>query len=490
MSVSAKIKKKPYYKWIVFFVVSVGTFMATLDSSIVNVALPTISKAFGVGKGPLQWAVTGYLLTISSLLLAFGRLADIIGKNKVYAAGFLGFILGSALCGSANNVWQLVGFRIFQAVGAAMMMANGMGLVTSVFPPFERGRALGTVGTVVALGSLTGPSLGGVLVSSLGWKSIFYINVPIGVIGFIAAVIFLPRDKDIVKRQSFDYIGALLFGGAITLFLTSLSEGQELGWGSPRVLAQIILSVFFFILFFVTEVKVKQPMIDLSLFRNRLFLAGNAAGFLSFVAMSFVFFLVPFYLSEVLGLKPMQMGLVMTASPLVMAVVAPFSGWLSDRVGPMFLTTGGLALNALGLYFLSTVSTSTTPFAVAWRIGLIGFGSGMFQSPNNSSVMGTVPPPKLGISGGVLATIRNVGMVVGTALSVTIFNTRYAALKQVLPWQQAYVKSLSAVFITASVIALMGMAVSLVRGADKKAGRGPDREPGPGENNMGKRDTA
>ncbi len=474
MAFTAEIRKKPYYKWIVLANVAIGTFMATLDGSIVNVALPTISQNLGVGKGTLQWAVTAYLLTISSLLLAFGRLADIVGKNKVYAVGFLGFAIGSALCGSSNNVQQLVVFRIVQAVGAAMLMANAMGLVTSAFPPSERGRALGTTGTVVALGSLTGPGLGGFLVGAFGWRSIFYVNIPIGIIGFIVSILVLPRDKDIIHHQKFDFAGAALFAGGTTLFLLGLSEGQELGWGSARVLVQLASSVILLALFFFTEVKVKQPMIDLALFRNKLFLAGNVAGLLSFVAMFFTTYLMPFYLWEILHLREYKIGLVMTAFPLVMALVAPVSGWLSDRLGPLYLTTGGLAINAIGLLLLSTVTAATPPISIAWRMGLMGLGSGMFQSPNNSSVMGTVPPPKLGVAGGVVATVRNVGMVIGVALSVTIFSTGLTRLKASLPWQDAYIKSLSIVFITAAMIAFAGSAVSFVRGSGGKR-----REPEP-----------
>ena len=472
VSVIANLKERPYYKWLVFANVAAGTFMATLDGSIVNVALPTISVNFGVGKETLQWAVTAYLLTISSLLLVFGRLADIIGKNRVYAAGFLGFALGSALCGSADSVNQLVFFRIIQAVGAAMMMANAMGLVTSCFPPRERGRALGSMGTVVALGSLTGPSLGGFLVTGMGWRSIFYINIPIGILGFAAALLILPKDKDILQKQTFDYIGALLFGGGITCFLLGLSEGQELGWASNGVLLLLAVSVVLMVLFFVTELRIKQPMIDLSLFRNKLFFAGNVAGLLSFVSMFFVMYLMPFYMAEIMELKAYQMGLIMTSFPLVMALTAPVSGWLSDKTGPLLLTTGGLAINALGLFFLSGIGVNTTPLSLAWKMGLMGLGSGMFQSPNNSSIMGTVPPPKLGVAGGVVALVRNVGMVMGVALSVSIFDTRFEALKNIIPWRTAYVQALGTVFIIAAGIALAGAAVSFIRGGMKSGDAG------------------
>lgn len=460
-----EIKKKPYYKWIVFANVAVGTFMATLDSSIVNVALPTVSEALGADKESLQWVVTAYLLTISSLLMAFGRLADIIGKNRVYATGFLGFVAGSLLCGLADSVEQLIAFRVVQAIGAAMIMANGMGLVTSVFPPGERGRALGTGGMIVALGSMTGPSLGGLLVSTLGWRSIFYINIPIGLLGFVAAVLILPKDTDIMRKQKFDYPGAVLFGTGITSLLLGLAEGREMGWSAPGTAVLLLISLLLMGSFMALQFKVRQPMIDMSLFSNRVFFAGNVAAFLSFTAMFFTIYLLPFYMAEVLALKPYEMGLAMTAFPLVMAMTAPVSGRLSDRVGPLYLTTGGLGIKALALFLLAfTVSVDSPLFSIAWKMGLMGFGAGLFQSPNNSSVMNTVPRSKLGVSGGVLSTVRNVGMVIGVAISVTIFEGRFAALQNSQPWQEAYVSSLSVVFIAAGLVALAGAAVCLIRG--------------------------
>ncbi|MFZ5639869.1 MAG: MFS transporter [Bacillota bacterium] len=237
-----------------------------------------------------------------------------------------------------------------------------------------------------------------------------------------------------------------------------------MGWTSPAVLGLAALAVILSSAFIYVELKAKQPMIDLALFKNRMFFAGNAAGLISFVTMFFALFLMPFYLDKVLALKPYQIGLMMTPFPLAMFVVAPLSGWASDRIGPLYLTTGGLAVVSVALAALSTLDTDTPLWSVAVRSGLMGVGAGLFQSPNNSSVMGTVPPPKLGVAGGVVATVRNVGMVMGVALAVTLFNTRYEYLRRVLPEKMAFVQSLTFVFLTAAVINLLGIAVSAVRG--------------------------
>ncbi|MEN6328173.1 MAG: MFS transporter, partial [Syntrophomonas sp.] len=223
------IKKSPDYRWYVLGTVSIGTFMSTLDSSIVNVALPTMSGQLHSELSTLQWAVTAYLLTISSLLPVFGRTADLLGRRKVYSLGFLIFTLGSILCGSAQNIWFLVGTRVLQAVGASMLMANSAAIITAIFPFQERGKALGLTGTVVALGSMTGPALGGILIGLTGWRSIFYINLPIGIIGYMAALSILPKDEPRKEKEKFDFIGASLFSAGMISVLFAINNGED--WG-------------------------------------------------------------------------------------------------------------------------------------------------------------------------------------------------------------------------------------------------------------------
>ncbi|MDP4125779.1 MAG: MFS transporter [Bacillota bacterium] len=464
-----KIKDLPNYRWYVLAAVAIGTFMSTLDGSIVNVALPTISGQLHSNLSTLQWVVSAYLLTISSLLPVFGRIADLIGRKKVYAIGFLIFTLGSALCGLAQTIWFLVGTRVLQAVGAAMLMSNSAAIITAIFPPRERGKALGLVGTVVALGSLTGPALGGVLIGLAGWRSIFYINVPIGIIGYIAALLILPVDQSHKNNERFDFAGALSFTLGMIGVLLGINNGESWGWTSPSVLLSLVLGTVLLVFFVVIERKVEHPMIHLSLFRNRPFLIGNLSGWLSFVAMFANNMLLPFYLQGILNYNPSQVGLMLMVFPVVMAIIAPISGNASDKYGPLILTTGGLVITGLGFLYFSTLPATAHYYQVIPGLLLMGLGSGMFQSPNNSSVMSSVPPQKLGIAGGINSLVRNLGMVTGIALSVSLFEAWGGVTMPKSVQIGAFMSAYHSVMLVAMCVALVAAAVSANRKSYAKA---------------------
>ncbi|EGW38033.1 MFS transporter [Desulfosporosinus sp. OT] len=468
-NISTRVKTSPRYRWYILATVSIGTFMATLDSSIVNVALPTISIKLQADLSILQWVVTAYLLTISSLLPVFGRIADLVGRKRVFSIGFLIFTLGSILCGLATNIWFLIGMRVLQALGASMLMANSAALIIANFPPKERGRALGLTGTVVALGSLTGPALGGVLVGLLSWRSIFYINLPIGILGYLAAQIILPHDNPQQNNETFDFVGALFFTLGMISLLFAVSNGQDWGWQTSPILFGLVIGTILLGLFFYTELRVKNPMIHLSLFRIRPFFIGNITGFLSFVAMYANTMLMPFYLQHVLNYSPTQVGLLMTAFPLMMAVTAPISGHASDRIGPIILTTSGLLVTAVGFLYLSTMTAASLYWQIIPGLLLMGLGAGLFQSPNNSSVMSSVPPNKLGVAGGINALVRNVGMVIGIAYSVSLFENREAnflagvTIPTAVQQATAFVGAYRIVMLTSMGIAIIAALISLNR---------------------------
>ncbi|MBC2724129.1 MFS transporter [Desulfosporosinus sp.] len=457
------IKDSPNYRWYVLATVAIGTFMSTLDSSIVNVALPTISSQLHSDLSTLQWVVSAYLLTITSLLPIFGRIADMLGRKRIFAFGFIIFTLGSVLCGFAQTIWFLVGTRVLQAIGASMLMSNSAAIITAIFPPKERGRALGLIGTVVALGSLTGPALGGVIIGLTSWRSIFFINIPIGIIGYAAVLMILPNDVPNKEKERFDFTGAFTFTFGMLAVLLGITNGEAWGWSSLPVLGSLILGMVSIILFVMTERKVQHPMIHLSLFRNRPFLIGNLSGGLSFVAMFANTMLLPFYLQGILNYKPSQVGLILMIFPMVMAIVAPISGHASDRLGPMILTTSGLLITALGLFYFSTLSTTASFIRIIPGPMLMGLGAGMFQSPNNSSVMSSVSPQKLSIAGGINSLVRNLGMVIGIALSVSLFEL-WGGVSLPQPGQvEEFMFAYRSVMLVAMGIALLAAVISYSR---------------------------
>ncbi|NPV28900.1 MAG: MFS transporter [Firmicutes bacterium] len=452
-------------RWWILASIAFGTFISVVNNSIVNVALPTISRVMGLDLKVLQWVILVFLLTVSATLLVAGRLADLVGRKRIYTGGFLVLISGSLICGLAPGFFILLVGRVIQAFGAAMPMANGMAITAATFPPEERGRALGIVGSVVAIGALLGPVLGGFLVDILGWRWVFLINLPLGTLAFFTALGLLPQDRPARRGEGFDYPGALLFAGAIIMLLLGLS-----GAGTPPVRWGLFLAgVIVAATFIWWERRQPHPLLDLELFRLPLFSTSLAAAFLSFLSMSGMMLLTPFYLEEVLGYPPYQVGLLMSPYPLMMAAVAPVSGWLSDRWGPVGLTTGGLFLNILALLSLSFMGERASYLEIALRLVVLGVGMGMFQSPNNSTVMGSVPFQKLGVAGGMNALVRNIGMTVGTAVVVMLFSTiRQLYLKGVghpAPGEQvaAFLEGWQAVFLFSAGMAALAAVFSVVR---------------------------
>ena len=463
-----KLQQLPYYKWLIFGVISIGVFMATMTSSVVNVALPPITLALHTDIPTAQWVVTAYLLAVTSMLPLVGRLGDVLGRRFIYGLGFIGFTVGSLLCGIADSIGMLIGFRPVQAIGAATLMANGMAIVTENFPASERGRVLGLTGTIVALGSLSGPAIGGLLVELFGWHAIFYINIPIGLLGYAGVRLILPLDQN-RQQEKIDYLGASLFTVSMVSLLLALSYGTKWGWLSINTISCLGLAVAMFIVFIKQEKRIDYPMLELSIFKIWEFSTGNLAGMLSFMAMFSNALLLPYFLHDVLAFTPAKTGLIMSAFPLVMAVVAPLSGSLSDKVGPGALTTTGLGILALGLVLAAKLQLDAQLWLIMLSQALMGLGNGLFQSPNNNSVMSSVQPRQLGIAGGINALARNFGMVCGIAVAVSILEFRRAAslssFSQPTSAQQvaAFMDGYQAALLVGAVFAIIGALVSFRR---------------------------
>lgn len=463
-------------KWTVMGIMAIGLFMACLDSSIVNISLPKISLSFHVPlSGMVEWIIIAYLIVIASLMLTLGRLLDMVGQKLLWVLGLFIFTTSSALCGAAPSLLLLVIFRALQAVGGAIIMAISPVMLSRAFPATERGRALGILALVVAAGTSAGPAVGGLITQAFTWRWIFYINVPIGMIGMGAALRLLTEPMRLSwGQQRFDPIGALLLSVSIICLMLGLSFGQEAGWRSFTIVGLLVMALMLLAAFIIHEKHVTQPIVDFSLFQNRLFSAAIVSSFLAFLSLFAVMFLMPFYLEELRALPAHLAGLLMTAVPLTIAVVAPLSGRLSDRFGSRFLSSSGLAIVCLGLWFLSRLGSGGSLFDIVWPLVVTGFGQALFQPPNNNAILSSVPPQRLGIASGFLSTVRVLGQSSSVAISGAIFTSlggarAGAALGQ--KWGLA-ADQLEAVFIhafhiamlTCMIIASIGVFTSLMRG--------------------------
>ncbi len=402
-------------KWYVMAAVAMGIFISTIDGSIVNVALPTLVRSFNTDFAIVQWVVLSYLLAVTTLMLSMGRLGDMVGKKPVYAAGLVVFTLGSALCGLSPSVYWLIGFRVLQAIGAAMMMALGTAIITEAFPPSERGKALGIGGSIVSIGIVAGPVLGGLLLGVFSWHWIFYVNLPIGIIGSFMVARLVPDFKP-AGGQKFDFPGALTLFASLMAFTLALTVGQRIGFAETPVLSLFLGWLLFLALFLAIELTRKQPMIDLGLFQNKLFTVNLITGFLSFISIAGTIILMPFYLENILNYDPSSVGLLLAIVPVAMGLTAPLAGSLSDRVGTRPITVVGLCVLLVGYYAVHTLSTQTTSLGYILRFLPVGIGMGIFQSPNNSTIMGAAPRARLGVASGLLAITRTLGQTTGIAV--------------------------------------------------------------------------
>lgn len=469
-----KTEEKIYKnRWLILFNVVMMTFMSCLDSSIINVALPVMSKQLSVSMAEIEWVVTSYLIVISSSILIFGRLGDIKGKTKIFKFGIILFTLGSLLCGISINLPMLVISRCVQAIGAAGAMATNQGIIAQVFPVNERGRALGITGTFVALGTMIGPPLGGFIVSVVSWKYIFLINLPIGLITFIIGIRILPSSQKAVDEK-LDIKGALLFATSIVILFASLIQGHTMGYKNPIILGGFIVSIIAMILFIVVERRTEMPMLQLSIFNNKLFSLSIFCGFTSFIAIAASNIIQPFYLQDVIKMSPSVTGLLMMVYPIILSVVAPISGYLSDKIGSEFLTFLGLSLTSVGLFLMSTLSANSSVWTLVIFIAVMSLGNGLFQSPNNSLIMSTVPKNKLGIAGSVNALVRNLGMVVGVSLATTLLYNRmsekigYHVVSYVQGREEVFVYGMKYVYITAGGICVLGAILTAIRLYNRK----------------------
>ncbi|MCD4720170.1 MAG: MFS transporter [Desulfobacula sp.] len=461
-------------KWKIFFLVATSIFMSTLDSSIVNVALPYMMQDLQTDMQTIQWVVLIYLVTVSSLLLTFGRLSDIKGRKPVYVLGFTIFVVGSLLCGLARTPQFLIISRAVQGCGASMLMACSPALIVDVFPVQERGKALGMIGAVVAAGLTTGPVVGGIILEYFSWRVIFYINIPIGIAAAIGGYFVLkgiPTARG--SYEPMDKTGSILLIvilSTLIIFLTQLSK-----WGIASIpsLSFAGLCILAGIVFVLNEARSDYPLFDLELLKIKLFVFPVISSAILFAALFVIVFMLPFYLTYPCGFSASKTGSIMIVLFLFLLFVSPVSGILYDTFASRRLCMMGMSVLTLSLVSLIYIHPSMGVLSILWRIALAGIGTALFVSPNNTAIMSCVPLPRRGIASGAVATARNLGMVIGVALAGLIFTSSFSSLTNGAGLEN-YSAAMDSFFMISfkrtmamgAIISGLGIGVTFVRGKE------------------------
>jgi EmrB/QacA subfamily drug resistance transporter len=468
------------YKWIVLSVTTIGALMSAIDSTIVILALPDMMVKLHADLIEMIWVIMGYILVSTVFLLTFGRVADMFGRVRMYNLGFVIFTIGSALCGISQDATQLILSRLVQGAGAAMMMVNSMAIITEVFPPNERGRALGINGVTWAFGGVFGPVLGGLILTAADWRWIFFINVPIGLFGAAWGYRVLKEISARNRNEHFDPLGAGTFSLGLVALLIALTLGIQYSWTSLPIVSLFALFMVMLAVFFWWERRASSPVLDLSLFQNRVYNFSVLAAMLQSLAMFAVGFLIVFYLQGVRGYDPLTAALLLIPLPIVNSVVAPLSGILADHIGARVPATVALLIQGVALmWFITRLSPVTPYWEIAVGLAVMGLGGGLFWSPNTRAAMNAAPLPRLGIASATLATLRQTGMVTSFALALAVaagslpmqvVMQLFVGTNIVLGSElmQAFVVGIHSAFIVSAVLCVVAAGFSLVRGKEDR----------------------
>jgi EmrB/QacA subfamily drug resistance transporter len=458
-------------KWWTLGAVAFGLFMIMLDNTVVNVALPTMEKDLHVSQARLEWVVVSYALTFAALLITGGKLGDMFGRRRLFVIGLAIFTASSLACGLANTAGFLIGARAVQGVGAALMSPATLSIITATFPPKERGQAIGIWAGVSALALAIGPLVGGVIVENINWNWIFFINVPVGILGIVASQIFIRESRDTSHEQRLDLPG--LATSALGLFALSyaLIEGNGKGWTSPEIIGFFVAAVVLLVAFVLLELRQRLPMLDLSLFKIGSFSGANTVAMLVSMGMFGVFFFVSLYIQNILGYSPTQAGAMFLPMTVLIIVIAPIAGRLSDRVGARWLMGVGMATVGISLllYQRATVSSDFVTLLPAMILG--GVGMAMTMSPMTAAAMGSVPVDKAGVGSGVLNSFRQVGGSLGIGLMGAIVAAfiHHDPKIEPLAWKQDYVNGMHAALAVSAAIIFAGAIVAVVAVRTKPA---------------------
>ncbi len=468
------------YKWVTLTVTTVGIFMATLDASIIIVGLPTVIEDLHTNLVVGVWIITIYRLMITILLVTIGRVADLYGRVRLYNMGFAVFTIGSLLCALAPTAETLLLFRLVQGVGAALLFVNSVAIVTDAFAGKGLGQGIGINQVAINAGTIVGYTLSGLLIGTpiLGWRAIFLVNVPVGVFGTYWSRRRLREITRLPQGEKFDSLGALTFSGSVTSLLLGLTLG---GLTSPLTISLVTLSILLMAAFLLVERRIQNPVIDLSLFKIRLFTTGNMANLLSGLAFAALAFTMTLYFQLVRGYDAYHAGIALIPLEATLLLVGPVSGSLSDRYGARGLSTLGLAISSAGFLLLANINKATSDQQILLSLGVIGVGIGLFRSPNASSVMGSVPADQRGISSGIRATIINTSIVASIPLAMALMTADipYDRLVSIIGQNQLSTGDTSS-FLAGIQHALIAFAAITLASAIFSLLRGPRTSPSPG----------
>ncbi|EHS59134.1 MFS transporter [Paenibacillus sp. Aloe-11] len=414
-------KSNHLYPWFVLSVTSLGVLLVLLNVGTLNVALPVVSQHFNVGANFADWIVLSYLLVNTILILVFGQLSDIYGRKKLYLIGMATFTIASLIIGFSPNVWVLIIFRCIQAAGGALVITNTTALITDSFPEHSLGKGLGINVLVAAVAQLFGPVLGGLMASTLGWRWVFWFNVPFGIIGLIWGIFTLRSTKGRNSNGKPDVLGGAIVFLSLGGLIIALSEGSTLGWGNWLVLLGFLLFIVLTPIFVIIEKHVSSPLIDLTLFRNRQYTLANAATLINFFSITALTLLIALYYQATFQETATQAGLKVLPVTIGMLIISPIAGAMIRRIEARLLATAGLITSAIGLLVLTIAISPDVPYSVL-GIGmfLAGLGCGLFMTPNTASIMASVPENRRGIANGLRSMLNSMGQVLSTAVGLMI----------------------------------------------------------------------
>jgi EmrB/QacA subfamily drug resistance transporter len=425
--VRARIFADENRKWWTLGALCFALFMIMLDNTVVNVALPAIQRELGISRAELEWTVAAYALTFAALLLTGGKLGDLLGRRLIFVIGLIVFTTSSLFCGLSSTGTELIAARAVQGVGAALMMPATLSIISATFAVRERGMAIGIWAGVSAMALAIGPLLGGIITEHISWNWIFYLNIPIGVAGVVAALLVVPESKDTSREQRLDLPGLLSSGIGLLAIVYALIEANQYGWTSARILALFVIGAVALVTFVLLELRQRLPMLDLSLFRNGTFAGANLVAILVTLAMFGIFVFFPIYMQTFLGWSPTQAGAALLPWTLMIVVFAPIAGKLSDRVGSRWLMAGGMSVVGVCCLLLSTVTLHSSFWNLVPAFLLGGLGMSFVMTPMSAAAMGAAPVDKAGVASGVLNTFRQVGVALGIAITGAIVADRAAA---------------------------------------------------------------